>query len=155
MLQSETYIPYARIGGVNLNDENILPSIIGSTNPDDPTDVYGNGLSISWRLPGGIVGIQYMGEGLWGYAVTPQGMGCPVNTDTTVRNWLMGGIENVEPPAKQYDTSEELDEAISQADPQLVQIINDLIIDYADRLLGGDAQHDEFKKYFSGCYRAI
>lgn len=158
MIQGEATVPYVNIGGETIDNEATTFGLGGSTNPDATTDPYGTGLSIAWRLPGGIVGKSYNGEGLWGYAVVQKIYG-DINVDSTVRSWLMGNEPNaVIQPTKTYATEEALNSAIAENDATIISDINTVMVNYAGRLFDigiGSSDHDLFKSSFVGCYRAI
>lgn len=159
MLQGEANIPYINIKGSNIDNGIKTLGLSGSTNPDEITNPYGNGLSIAWQLPGGITGKRQNNDGLWGYAVTPKIHDENVDVDSTVKNWLMGNEVHARiQPTHLYSDEVELDEAINNNDTTIISDINRLMIDYAARLFDiGDegSDYDLFKTTFIGCYRSI
>lgn len=151
-----TSVPYNRIGGENISS-GIMPfAMTGSTVPGlTPGGEGGNRINVTWTYPGGIVSKMYNGKGVWGYAVIRRGESetIDVNYDDTVYGWLIGEIESTETligvnvPHSAEEVRLEL--------PSVAADINILVKAYVHRLInepGSDAQMDEFKEYFEGCY---
>ena len=153
-MQGQVFVPYTGIGGFNMNTGASTFSIGGSSG-DNPGGGSGVVFNVAWSLPGGITGVSYSGQGLWGYVLVPRNKDSTYVVDDMIEEWLMGTYEHqdaveVQPSIKYY-TPEDISGNIPATVGSIQADINKLVNEYILRLLDREGEFGEFWNYFESC----